>query len=309
MSEENVFQSIALSQVPRILGFIDADEQSKTVGCCDRHYWHYKTSDVTNARFQEAALTLASVYSLNYPDNPYFKSPKLKPLILSIVDYWNACVHRDGSVDESYPQEHHFCATALSLFSITESLLLIGAIPVDDFSRTIKYLSKHDHPAVGNQTAGAALTLYNIYLLTQRDLARKASEEKLDCLLKRQTNEGYFSEYDGFDLGYNSITLSFLAALYKKTGRDDIKKAALRVVDFMVPQINEHGYYSPKGMSRNTQFLYPFGFAVFAPEILKRLENGLRQGRVLNPLWLDDRYCIPLTNDYLLTALHMKLGV
>jgi hypothetical protein len=42
--------------------------------------------------------------------------------------------------------------------------------------------------------------------------------------------------------------------------------------------------------------------AMFAPELLARLQNGLEQDLVINPQWMDDRYCIALTTDYLVTA-------
>ncbi|MFC1510386.1 hypothetical protein ACFL49_01880 [Candidatus Omnitrophota bacterium] len=304
MPQDNIFNRIAISQVPRIIGFIDCDEQSKTYGCCDRHYWHYKTVDISNARYQEAALTLACAYSLNHLDNPYFHHKDLKSLVSAIGNFWFKRVHHDGSVDESYPQEHHFCATALSLFSLTESLLILDEKSKNDFDRSIKFLSKNNNLKVSNQTAGSAAALYNIYLLTGSDIARLAAEEKIAYLLKQQEKEEFFTEYGGFDLGYNSITLSFLALLFKKTGRDDIKCAAIRAIDYMRPFLDENGYYSPDAMSRNTQFLYPYGLSVFASDVLAQLKQGLERGVVLNPTWLDDRYCIPLTNDYLLSSLY-----
>ena len=66
--------------------------------------------------------------------------------------------------------------------------------------------------------------------------------------------------------------------------------------------IEDNGYFSPEGMSRKTQFLYPLGFAAFAPAILQTIEKGLLENAILNPSWLDDRYCIPLTANYLLAA-------
>ena len=60
-------------------------------------------------------------------------------------------------------------------------------------------------------------------------------------------------------------------------------------------------------MSRKTQFIYPYGFAVFEKfSVLQKLENGLERNLILNPTWMDDRYCIAFTLDYLKTVLELN---
>jgi hypothetical protein len=54
-------------------------------------------------------------------------------------------------------------------------------------------------------------------------------------------------------------------------------------------------------MSRQTAFLYPFSFKFINSPTLEKIQKGLENDMILNPDWLDDRYVIGLTNDYLMT--------
>jgi hypothetical protein len=297
-----IFSDIAISQLPRLLGFMDRDPRSATYGCCDRSYWHYKVSDFPNSRLQEVALVMALALRWRHPDNRFFNSATLREWVLAAINFWAERRHHDGSTDESYPYERHFCSTAFGLYSMTEALILIGEKPSRDLSNTGQFLIRNSIPDVANQMACAAEALLNLFSLTGEEQFRAGAEDKLTRLFRMQSAEGHFSEYGGFDLGYDSITLSFLAGIFIKTGRRDVERAALACIGRMRHHINENGYFSPDEMSRKTQFLYPYGLAVFAPDILNRLERGLEKGFILNPAWMDDRYCAPFTADYLKAA-------
>ncbi|MDD5069924.1 MAG: hypothetical protein PHV17_04265 [Candidatus Omnitrophica bacterium] len=301
MKDELIFLNIALSQMPRILGFLDKNPHSKTCGCFDRCYWHYKTSDFSNARFQEAVLALSLVYFIDSPTNHFYRSSTIKNWVFAGLGFWSRARHSDGSTDESYPFERHFCSTAFSCYAITESLLLFGEKGALALGKTGDFLIRHNRLDVANQMACGALTLYNLYELTGDNKYHKGFEEKLSSLLKMQAKDGFFMEYGGFDAGYDSITLSFLALIYKKNPSQDIEKAALNCVKNIEKFIDDEGYIYPGGMSRNTQFLYPLGFAQFCPDVLVRLKRGLEKNIILNPSWLDDRYCIPMICNYLQT--------
>lgn len=298
----NIFFEIGVSQIPRILGLGDRRAQSKTYGCFDRSYWHYKTTDFANARFQEAALTLSLAFSSEGAENRYYHSTQLKDWILAAINFWLGARDADGSTSESYPHEHHFCSTALSLFAVSESLLLLEETATSAIAKTAEFVIQHNNKSVGNQIAGAAAALYNLYLLTNEHRYKDGFEEKMHLLFSLQNSKGFFAEYGGFDLGYDSITLSFLASLYKKTKRDDIKESALRCIKNMTPLIDEDGYFSCEAMSRKTQFLYPYGLALFNSAIVNKISQGLKKNAILNPQWMDDRYCIPFTNNYLMCA-------
>lgn len=303
MSDTKIFADIALLQMPRILGFLDRDKESRTFGCFDRNFWHYKILDFPNSRFQESVLVLSLAYLLKEPDNRFYKSDRIKNWIIAGIKFWAKSRHKDGSTDENYPFERHFCSTAFSFYAITESLLMLNEKLNIDLINTGPFLLKNDRLEVSNQMAAAALSLYNLYLLTEREKFHSGCWEKIELLLKAQDKYGFYPEYEGFDLGYCSITLSLLALLYKKTKKEKIKESALACIKKMIPYIDEDGYFSSLGMSRKTQFLYTFGFCVFNKTVLDKIEAGLKKNVILNPAWMDDRYCIPFTADYLMTTI------
>lgn len=302
----NIFFDRGASQIPRILGFADRTPHSKTFGCFDRAYWHYKTIDFANARFQEAALTLSLIHTIPGAGNRYYDIRFIKEWALAAIDFWLRSRNGDGSTNESYPHEHHFCATALSLHAASESLLMLGEECDRRMLRTGDFLARNNNKSVANQMAGAAVALHNLYLLTNEHRCKDGAEEKIELLLKMQDSTGFFMEYGGFDCGYDSITLGFLASLFKKTKRQDLKDAAMRCIAHMRPFIDEDGYFSSETMSRKTQFLYPYGFSVFDESMLEKIESGLAKNVIINPQWLDDRYCIPLANSYLMTAAQLQ---
>lgn len=306
MSE--TYKEKALLQVPRILGFIDRNESSNTYGCSDRYYWHYKLSDISNARFQEVAILLAVLYKYDIDSKSFFKNEKAYQWAKAVVKFWAKIRNKDGSVNEVYPYERSFCATALSAYAITESMLILGINEPLGLEKTGLWLSKNNNPQVSNQMAGAVVSLYNIYLLTRNSVFKQSCEEKLKQLIKNQDENGYFPEYGGADIGYQSLTLSLLARYYKKSKSDFILPFLKKGIEAVEARVLEDGGFDYSDTSRKTQFLYPYSFAMFKSRVVQKHLKGLSENRVLEPSWLDDRYVIPLTSEYLQTYLEARNG-
>lgn len=306
MNDSNIILGKALVQIPRILGFLDTDTNSKTHGCFDRYYWHYKILDFPNARFQEAVLTLAILYDTNLPDNPYFRSSLIYKWCTAGIKFWRDSRNKDGSTNESYPNEHHFCSTALSLYAISEAMLILKGNSFNDLLNTGDFISRYNNYDVANQMAGSAAALYNLYLMCGKEKYRKAYENKIEGLMDMRDKNGFFMEYGGFDLGYNTITLSFLASLYKKTNNSQIFDMGVKCAEGIDSFIDNDGYYGYDNMSRKTQFVYPSGFIVFKTSVIDKIANGLSKNVILNPGWMDDRYSIPLASDYLKAYINLS---
>jgi hypothetical protein len=302
-----VYRKIVLNQMPRILGLGDRNSSSKTFGCFDRYYWHYKLSDFANARFQEASLLLALLYKNKFNGNLYYEKKKVLEWSKSAVHFWLNIQHKDGSFDEGYPYERSFCGTALSSYAISESILLLG-LRMDNkkIEKTGNWLSKNKNVEVSNQMAGAAVALYNAYLITKNRRYVAAAEDKIQILLKKQTEEGFFPEYGGCDIGYLSICISHLANYFKKTQDKSLVTPLKKAVRFVEKRVRDDGSYDYKNMSRKTQYIYPYGFAIMGSDIIERVAKGLKDNRIVNPAWMDDRFCIPLTIDYLQAYLELK---
>lgn len=301
-----VYRDKALSQVPRILGLIDRDESSKNYGCCDRYYWHYRFHDFSNARFQEVSLLLALLFKYNFEDNPFFGNKKILSWALGAIKFWERIRNKDGSVNEAYPFERSFCATSLSTFAITEAMLILGINEPIELKTTGLWLKRNNNINVANQMAGSAISLFNIYLLTGDTIFKEASEKKIEFLIKNQNSDGYFLEYGGMDIGYQSLTLSLLVRYYKKAKSTLVFESLEKGIRALEKVILNDGSFDYSMTSRKTQFLYPYCFIMPNNNIIDKHITGLKENKVLEPGWLDDRYVVPLTTDYLHFYLESK---
>lgn len=297
------FGQIALGQAPRILGLCDRRPASITRGCFDRLFWNYRIIDFPSVWMQDGCLFMALLYVHPFPGNDFYRQEPLPVWIQAAIDFWGRSLHRDGSGDEVYPFERSFCATAFSTCAVTEALLLTeGRIPAK-ISRTGQWLASQDEGDAANQIAAAALALDSLARLLPGRQWQDTSRKMVHRLLRNQSGDGFFPEYGGYDIGYLSITLSLLARLHRKNREPTVWDVAQQALSFLEDKIRSDGTYDSTVCSRNTQFLYPFGFAYFGSNILARIRRGVEKNRIITPVWLDDRYVIPLTIDYLETYL------
>jgi hypothetical protein len=299
----SLYAEKALAQVPRLLSLGDREPGSATYGCFDRYYWHYRILDFSNARFQEAAWLLALLYKYQLPGSSYHGKEKLRKWALAAVDFWAKAQRSDGSVDEVYPWEHSFVATAFTTFAVSEALLILGESgPQRALKRAGDWLASHDNPLVANQVAGAAAALYNLHLLTGEEKHAAAAQRQITRLLERQAGEGYFYEYGGFDMGYLSICLGYLVRYQAKSGDEKALNAIEKGITFSGEWVGPQGGYDYSQTSRHTQYIYPYAFLREPGRtLLERHLKGVAADSVVTPGWMDDRFCLPLTIDYLAT--------
>ncbi len=305
--DTTAYRQIALSQSYRLLGFGDREKESSTYGCFDRYYWHYRQSDFVNARFQEVCLFLAYLYEFNHPDNRFYRKDAIREWAIAAVRFWESIQRKDGSFDEYWPFERSFVATSFSLAAVSETCRILSCTPpADAICKACRWLADHENLLVLNQMAGASVALATSGILLNEDIWIQKANEKIEKLLSRQNPEGYFEEYGGYDIGYLTINLSYLSKYYQLTKNEEVKEAANRALRFLDDKIHDNGSYDYSVTSRKTQYFYPYGFYAFEEwDFLSRHAKGLEQNEVLNPSWMDDRYCLPLAIDYLQTAVEM----
>jgi hypothetical protein len=301
------FEDIAQTQIPRILGLANREADSEYYGCFDRYFWHYKLSDFPNARFQESTLALSLAY-LNPKLDNFYSNKVLFEWIRSGIMYWTKMQRRNGSFDEAYPHEHSLVATSFSSFSIAKSLRLLNLDEpkvVNSLAQAGDWIDLHEDAGPTNQTIGAACALNEIFQLTNDEKYNLASKRKLDQAMANWQKEGYFLEYGGFDMGYSTIALSYLALLYLDTKNEILRDISQKMIEKIKSTIDENFQWCYQQTSRKTQYIYPLGFKVFgALEMLERFSHSMEKNEIVTPLWMDDRYSIPLTVDYLM-LLHL----
>jgi len=313
-------KDIVLQVTPRILGFINRDRTSKTYGCCDRYFWHYKLHDIANARFQETCLLLTLLYQHDFEGNIFYKKRKVLDWIFAIIRFWSAKLNKDGSAVEVYPFEKSSCATAFSTLAILEAfeILLNGDDPEREecfqfiethnlkktLDKTGTWIARSVNYDVANQTIAAALGLKLMAGLLKNSYFERESEKVLNHLKADFQKCGYFLEYGGFDMGYLSISNSCFAWYCRHmNNNDELKTIISRINDKIKNEIDALGNYDYSQTSRNTQFLYLYGFTINGDDVIQKVLTGIAANKVLTPLWMDDRYCIALAIDYLKTYL------
>lgn len=266
----------ALRALPRLLLMVDRNPYSRTYGCFDRSFWHYRTMDFPCGMNQEFLLPLALVYKYRLPHNRYHQNERLREIALAAVDYAIASSHKDGTTDDYFPFERAMGALVFSLYAMTEACLELGEKPdrfLDFFARRGDWLLRHNETGqLANHQAFAALALHNVYTLTGDASYRQGSDRFRDLTLSWGHSEGWFQEYEGADPGYHSCTIGFFAKLWQKSGDEKVKQALLKAVDFAWHFMHPDGSYAGEYGSRNTFHFYPHGFEVMAPFTRKAAE-------------------------------------
>jgi len=115
-----------------------------------------------------------------------------------------------------------------------------------------------------NQQTGASIALLNLYLLTDKTKYRDSSRDKILFLQQRQSEEGWFLEYGGPDIGYLSLAIDYLAKYYSKTKDGMVKEILDRSLGFIKYFIQPNLVAGGEYTSRNTEYLIPHGFELLS---------------------------------------------
>lgn len=194
----------------------------------------------------------------------------------------------------------------MSAQAVAEAWLRLEEPPEVDWRATGNWLLARNNAEVTNQMAAACLALERLARITGDERYSDGAFEKFAAIEKGQLESGCYGEYGGADVGYATITLALLAQYHRLTSENVVIQSMRRCDAFLVERVNQQGLFDWQDTSRRTQFLYPSGLAYLKSPVLDRLTTGLNLNIVIDPLWMDDRYCIPLATDYLLAVEHLK---
>lgn len=233
----------------RLMGLQDGNPLSPSYGCLHLAYWRDKTSEFPDARFQEggAALGLLSL--------PAFDDWRAKGALASAEDLyqalraallnWQAQQYPEGCFDEWYKGERGFAATEFPMIAFGLCSLLMGdhlkaperKILVDVMTRAGHWLAaRHDKVKANHEAAGAA-ALALAWKATGDEAFLKAAQGMMADTLSRQTEEGWFPEVGGMDLGYCSVLLDYAMLYVRATGDQGPLTAMRKLFAFMAPHI------------------------------------------------------------------------
>lgn len=310
---KSIYLKTVINQIPRLLSLCDRNLFSPTCGCFDRDYWQYKRVDIPFARMQESVLTLASLYKNNAPGNIYFNVDKISDIIQKGINFWADLQHSDGSFSDYYPNERAIVVTAFTLYAISETLSLCPEFKDENVLSAVKsaanFLIKNKEKNAVNQEIVSTAALYNVYPLINDDLikfdVKKAADRKLEDILKNQSEEGYFNEYGGADIGYLSVSIDYLAKIYKLSGNNQVYDAIKNAINFISYFVHPNGSMGGEYTSRNTQYIIPHGFEIISEKyptalaIRNQLIDSLQKRISITPYTFDDRYMALYLYNYL----------
>jgi len=288
----------ALARIPKILTLMDRNPHSPTYGCCDRAYWHYRIIDFPSGMSQELVWPLALAWDTAVQGNVWHRSPAVRSWVEAGIEFARSSSHRNGACDDYFPFEQAAGAAAFSLLACIESYQLVGLDDerlTDFFSRRADWLASHrESGKLANHLAVAALALCRLGAVLGTRRWDGARDELLRTLLSWQHDEGWFAEYDGFDPGYHTLTISSLARIQQLLpDRDDLRQAVERAVRLAIELVHPDGSWGGEVGSRDTFNYFPHGFELvgrWMPQALALNDRVLGAvNRGVGPCIADDR--------------------
>ncbi|MDD2696642.1 MAG: hypothetical protein PHE52_00590 [Candidatus Pacebacteria bacterium] len=309
--EKEIYLKKSLKQIPRILSLQERDISSPNYGCFDRSFWAWKFKDFPDASPQRAVYPLSLIYSLNFDNNPYLRNENLAEWIKAGILYWAKIQHKNGSFDQAFPQEFSFGATAFTLYPLIESFLILKEKfslveeknMLNAIDKAADFLLKHGetHGFISNHLSGAALALYRAGELLENEKYKEQSRKIINLILKNQSQEGWFKEYEGPDPGYETLGIYYLAKYYGETKDEKVLEALRRSIDFLSYFIHPDGTLGGEYGSRNTEIFYPAGFEIIKKEIsiAGKIIKAISEEKTVCLEGLDNENLIPLMENYL----------
>jgi hypothetical protein len=307
--------------VSRALSMLNRTPLSQHYGCLDRNFWHFKTLvDFPSATYQQVVLGLSALWAGTPEGSPYFHARDLAEAIRSAVLYWCKIQNSDGSFNEYYQNDRSFCPTAFTTFGVASAYDTCREVFGDaesevvlaSLSRSAMWLSKQSNPSVMNQMIVSMLSLRLVAELTGNEDLHAAFAKRREDVLSAQTEEGWFPEYDGADVGYSFLALDLLSAYLLRWRDPEIVAAGERLITFLSTFLHPDGTAGGHYGSRCTQHVFPFGVEYFARNgssgarrIRRWLRSRLTHRAGVSPLSIDDKYVMYFYfNSYALALVH-----
>ena len=277
------FHPLIKRNFPRILTQLNRDPNTAHYGSFDRNWWHYKIRDFSSVILQQGGYFLEMAAKL--PDYKDF-SEKLNEYSAASVGFWAHRAGRKGAFEEYYPRENGYPPLAFSTLAVAK-IILTQNISVTRYEVALKKAARKlqqrfEAKAANQQIAGlaalAVLNKINPELVDSRTFGRLSEQT-----LALQSDEGWFTEYDGPDLGYLSVSLDCLWDLFDYTEDQRFADSAVRAFRFLAKLIVHNR--GPVGMhnSRNTDYIVPYGICRF-------LNSGNHEDSILASQVMDILY-------------------
>ncbi len=310
-----VYAPFVLGAAPRLLADLDREPHSVSFGSFDRDHWGWKFRDFPILMTQWAVLPVALLARLDLPDSPYFGSEPLLAWARAALRVLCERQHPSGAWDSVGPNNQDYGGALGSAYYLVETAHALGDA-LDDaereritgcLQRAVRFAqrSREDHAFVSNHQALYALGWHAAGAwLGDTSLAKRASET-IDAILARQHADGFYCEYDGFDPGYETLGIQYLARYWEKTGDVRVLDSLRRAVAFFAHAVHPDGSVGGAYGSRHTRLYFPAGFEILAsaiPEaagVASFMRARLARGEVVTPANVDAHNAYVVNLSYL----------
>ncbi|MFQ5443817.1 MAG: hypothetical protein ACE5EK_04285, partial [Nitrospinales bacterium] len=173
----------------------------------------------------------------------------------------------------------------------------------------IHFLHQADetHAFISNHLATATCALFKWHSLTG-ETGEIRGQMFLERILRKQSDEGWFLEYEGTDPGYETLCLYYLSDLHRLRPDLNLQEALARSIRFLWHFAHPDGSFGGLYGSRNTRFYYPAGLEVLAGRVPEAaalagfMQRSIGQRRVVTLETMDEPNLIPMFNAYCLAA-------
>lgn len=299
--------------LPRLLALMDGDHTSVTYGMADRYRWAWGLIDFGNGTFQGAAHGLARLWQAGlwpYKTGRDQFLRRIDALFLGTARLARA----DGSLEEAFPNEGSFCVTALVAFDLLCAIELLRDDAPEEMRQRwqtivrplIGYLYTADetHALISNHLATAVAALARWNMLTGEAASEARARELLMRILRHQSGEGWFREYEGADPGYQSLCTYYLADVHRLRPDWGLAEPLERSLRFLCYFAHPDGSFGGLYGSRCTRFYYPAGAEALASEVpeaaalARYMSESIAWGRVVTLAAMDEPNLVPMFNAY-----------
>ncbi|KTD21585.1 hypothetical protein [Legionella londiniensis] len=321
---ENPYLQPIYNALPRLLASYDTNSAGITYGIGDRFYWAWSLIDFANATIQGGVNGLARLIKYNLLPE-YIEKTSILSRIHAIFQGTFSLIRRNGSLDQAFPYEGSYCGTALVLYDSLCCIELLGTYlsqeKIHQYLNNLRplalYLCKSEetHGFISNHLAVASAALLKWAKITG-EFGQEKGIEILNKILNKQSSEGWFTEYEGADPGYQTLCTGYLADICNMYPQLNLTTPIQKSIHFLSHFVHPDGSFGGVYGSRNTRFYFPAGFEYFAKSMpeAKALAVNMRNS-ISNLLCpglesMDAPNLVPMFNSYCWAAsLYEKLEI
>jgi hypothetical protein len=289
--------------MPWLFSQLDREPCSITSGSFDREHWSWKFRDFPLGMLQASVYLPALLWRHPFPGNPYYDNSTVLTWIATAIEHTLARQRSNGAFDVFSPNEQDSGTTLGVIHGLSEAFCLARrAFSETRQDRFLGALRKacdfaisrdENHAFISNHWALFAVAFLDAYELLDDEKYKMRAEEILERIMREQSSDGWYREYEGPDPGYESLGIFHLATYWRRTGSAALLKSLRRSVEFFAHCVHPDGSVGGVYGSRHTSLYFPGGFEIlgsevpFAATIAKFMRERLARRNVVTPATAD----------------------